>query len=61
MVGRQSADGKVRWRLDYDPEKGMHINIEDLRNGKGANARKIVIPFKGNESTFKSLLKHLNK
>ncbi|MED0658147.1 hypothetical protein P4S75_12680 [Anoxybacillus ayderensis] len=61
VIGRQSADGKVRWRLDYDPNKGTHINIEDFRNGKGANARKIVIPFEGNESTFKSLLKHLNR
>ncbi len=40
VVGRQSADGKVRWRLDYDPNKGTHINIEEFRNGKGANARK---------------------
>ncbi len=61
VVGRQSADGKVRWRLDYDPNKGTHINIEDFRNGKGANAKKIAIPFEGNESTFKSLLKHLNR
>ncbi len=42
-------------------KKKMHINIEDFRNGKGANARKIVIPFEGSEGTFKSLLKHLNK
>ncbi len=61
VVGRQSADGKVRWRLDYDPNKGTHINIEDFRYGKGTNARKIAIPFEGNESTFKSLLKHLNR
>ncbi|WP_370467720.1 hypothetical protein [Rummeliibacillus sp. SL167] len=61
VVGRQSADGKVRWRLDYDPDKGTHINIEDFRKGKGVNARKIAIPFEGNESTFKSLLKNLNK
>lgn len=61
VVGRQSADGKVRWRLDYDPNKGPHINIEDFRNGKGANAKKIAIPFEGNEGTFKSLLKHLNR
>lgn len=61
VVGRQSADGKVRWRIDYDPNKGPHINIEDFRNGKGANAKKIAIPFEGNEGTFKSLLKHLNR
>lgn len=61
IVGRESADGKVRWRLDYDPYKGPHINIEDFRNGKGSNARKIAIPFEGNEKTFESYLKHLNR
>ena len=61
VIGRQSADGKARWRLHYDPNKGMHINIEDWHNGKGANARKLVILFDGNESTFKSLLKHFNR
>ncbi|MDG0814213.1 RHS repeat-associated core domain-containing protein [Cohnella rhizosphaerae] len=59
VVGRQSADGKVLWRLDYDPIKGTHINIEDYRNGKGDKAIKLVIPFVGNEDTFKTLLKHL--
>ncbi|OME00569.1 hypothetical protein BSK54_15920 [Paenibacillus odorifer] len=59
VVGRQSADGKLLWRLDYDPNKGTHINIEDYRGGKGNNATKLVIPFEGNESTFRSLLKHL--
>ena len=59
IVGRQSADGKVLWRLDFDPEKGTHINIEDYRNGKGDKATKLVIPFEGNEDTFKSLLNHL--
>ena len=61
VVGRQSADGKVRWRLDYDPSKGTHLNIEDFRHGKGGNARKVAIPFEGNEDTYKSLLKHLNR
>jgi len=27
VIGRQSSDGKVGWRVDYDPEKGTHINI----------------------------------
>ena len=58
-IGRQSADGKVRWRLDYDPNKGTHINVEDFRMGKGGDAKKYAIPFEGNESTYKSLLKHL--
>jgi vacuolar-type H+-ATPase subunit H len=61
VVGRQSVDGKIRWRLDYDPNKGIHINVEDFSAGKGLNAKKYVIPFEGDESTFKSLLKHLNK
>ncbi|WP_162266970.1 RHS repeat-associated core domain-containing protein, partial [Clostridium sporogenes] len=41
--------------------KGIHINIEDFRNGKGADAIKIAIPFEGDEKLFDSLLKHLNK
>ncbi|AVG17720.1 hypothetical protein CFN79_18645 [Chromobacterium vaccinii] len=61
VVGRVSADGKVRWRLDYDPDKGTHINIEDFREGKGDKARKIVIPFDGNEATFGSILKGFNR
>ncbi|WP_206093822.1 hypothetical protein [Paludifilum halophilum] len=61
VIGRQSADGKVRWRLDYDPEKGCHINIEDFREGKGNRAKKMYIRFPGNEETYNKLLKHLNK
>ncbi|KEO83694.1 hypothetical protein EL26_08555 [Tumebacillus flagellatus] len=60
VIGRRSEDGKVLWRLDYDPIKGMHINIEDYREGKGEKAIKLCIPFDGNEDTFISLLKHLN-
>ena len=61
IVGRQSADGKIRWRLDFDPIKGPHINVEDFRNGKRVDARKIAIPFEGDMSTVESLLKHLNR
>ncbi|OIS68569.1 hypothetical protein A4A36_12880 [Bacillus subtilis] len=61
VTGRMSGDNKVLWRLDYDPEKGPHINVEDYRNGKGDKAKKYYIPFNGNEDTYKSLLKHLNK
>jgi toxin YxiD len=43
IVGMQSADGKVRWRLDFDPSKGPHINVEDFRNGKGTDAIKIAM------------------
>jgi hypothetical protein len=56
VVGRQ-----VRWRLDYDPNKGPHINVEDFREGKGLKAKKYVIPFEGNESTFKAYFKYLNR
>ena len=35
IIGRQSNDGKVGWRVDYDPEKGTHINIWDYSQGKG--------------------------
>jgi len=30
VIGWQSADGRKRWRLDYDPTKGVHINEEDF-------------------------------
>ncbi|HEY8563144.1 MAG TPA: hypothetical protein VIL74_22395 [Pyrinomonadaceae bacterium] len=30
VIGWKSADGKKRWRLDYDPAKGVHINEEDF-------------------------------
>jgi hypothetical protein len=58
--GRQTADGKKGWRLDYDPEKGLHINIWDYTKGKGSKSYKSNIRFDGNEDTFVSLLKHLN-
>ncbi|MDW9214674.1 hypothetical protein SE957_07945 [Escherichia coli] len=53
VIGRQSSDGKVGWRVDYDPEKA-HINIWDYSQGKGpGKAVKQVIPLKA----MKSLLK----
>ena len=61
IIGRVSSDGKVRWYLDYDPIKGVHINVHDFRMGKGPNAKKYAIPFNGTEETFEILLKHLNK
>ena len=42
-------------------KKGMHINVEDFSKRKGINAIKISIPFDGDENTFISYLKHLNK
>ncbi|WP_168386376.1 hypothetical protein, partial [Erwinia amylovora] len=62
IIGRQSNDGKVGWRVDYDPEKGTHINIWDYSQGKGpGKATKQVIPFEGNEKSFETILKQLNR
>ncbi|AUV25096.1 hemagglutinin repeat-containing protein [Citrobacter sp. RHBSTW-00678] len=62
VIGRQSSDGKVGWRVDYDPEKGTHINIWDYSQGKGpGKAMKLVIPFEGNEKSFETILKQLNR
>ena len=61
IAGRESANRKVRWRLDFDPKKGPHVQIEDFRMGKGNKAVKKVIPFEGDEPLFVSLLKHLNR
>ena len=61
IVGRMSSNKKKRWRLDYDPEKGPHVQVEDFTKGKGLPASNIVIPFEGSEETVKALLKHLNK
>jgi len=56
-----SSDGKKGWRLDYDPKKGMHINVFDYTKGKGDKAIKEVIPFNGNKDDFNRYLKQLNK
>nr|WP_228198633.1 polymorphic toxin-type HINT domain-containing protein [Acinetobacter baylyi] len=62
VIGRQTSDAKRGWRVDFDPEKGPHINIWDYSKGKGPDkAIKRVIPFEGNENTFKTLLKQLNR
>lgn len=60
LAGRSWDNNKVLMRLDYDPVKGPHINVNDYRLGKGIKAKKFAIPFEGNEETVKSLLKHLN-
>ena len=62
VVGRESLDGKVRWRLDYDDSKGMHINVEDFRLGKGDKAKKYAIPIEGGkEADFTNYLKQFNR
>lgn len=30
VIGWGTHDGRKRWRLDYDPAKGVHINEEDF-------------------------------
>lgn len=61
IVGRKWHGTKVMMRLDYDVEKGPHINVTDYRKGKGKKGTVICIPFEGTIETVKSLLKHLNK
>lgn len=62
IIGRQSNDGKVGWRVDYDPEKGTHINIWDYSQDKGPRkAIRQAIPFEGNEKSFETILKQLNR
>lgn len=34
VVGRQSLDGKRGWRMDWDPNKGYHVNWWDKTQGK---------------------------
>lgn len=54
VIGRQSSNGKVGWRVDYDPDKGTHINLWDYSQGKGpGKAIKQVIPFEDNEKDMK--------
>lgn len=61
IIGRQSADGKRRWRLDWEETKGPHINVEDFSKGKKSKAIKIAIPFEGNKKAYRSYIKQLNK
>ena len=44
----------ARYRLDYDPKKGTHINLEV---GKGDSAIKEAYMFKGDENLFGRLLR----
>jgi hypothetical protein len=43
------GQGQKRLRLDYDPIKGPHINVEI---GKGASRTKDVYPWQGTEQDF---------
>ncbi|MYS52373.1 hypothetical protein GTW46_20280, partial [Streptomyces sp. SID6013] len=42
-----------RFRMDYDPVKGPHINVEV---GKGDSARKWAVPWNGTEDDFARML-----
>ena len=44
-----------RYRLDYDPKKGPHINVEV---GKGATRAKYAIEFPGSEKDIETLWVH---
>jgi filamentous hemagglutinin len=62
VIGRPSNDGKVDWRVDYDPEKGNKMNIWDYSQGKcPGKAVTQVTPFEGNEDSFITILKQLNR
>ena len=61
QIGRTPLDGKVRWRLDYDSEMEVHYNIEDFTNGKGVNAKKIVIPIDINYDEYKAIIDLWNR
>lgn len=37
IIGFSDANGTKRWRIDYDPSKGAHINEEDVSGGPGAH------------------------
>lgn len=60
QIGRQSFDGKVRWRLDYDETIGVHYNIENFSNGKGINANKKVIPIEITYEEYRSIIDSWN-
>ena len=60
QIGRQSLNGKVRWRLDYDEKIGVHYNIEDFSKGKGANAVKKVIPIDISYDEYKRIIDSWN-
>lgn len=61
QIGRQSLDGKVRWRLDFDEIIGVHYNIEDFSKGKGVNAVKKVIPIDISEQDYKKIIDLWNR
>jgi len=53
VVGWKTPDGKKRWRLDYDPQKGVHINEEDFTL---VRPKKIVHPIKISEALARTYI-----
>lgn len=53
VIGWKSADGKKRWRLDFDPAKGVHINEEDFTL---TPAKKIFHPVKISEALARTYI-----
>jgi len=47
-------------RVDWDPVKGAHINLNDCRSGK-ALAKHIAIPFERDKNTVRTIIKRLHK
>ena len=56
IVGLQSADGSKGWRIDWDKEKGAHINW--FKNG---GKEKGAVLFDASENTVNSLKQQLTK
>lgn len=58
VVGFETEVGGVwkRFRLDYDPVKRAHINVEI---GKGPTAKRYVVPWEGTEQDFLNQVKRL--
>ena len=59
QIGWQSPDNKILWRLDWDPEKGMHFNALNYAGGKGESAIKMVIQVPGDEGRYVTMLNAL--
>ncbi|MEC8009190.1 MAG: hypothetical protein VX185_00295 [Pseudomonadota bacterium] len=63
VTGRMSPDGNKGWRIDYDPDKGFHVNWWDHNGSRkrkdwfiGANIIK-----NGSNDDFYQLIQHFPK
>jgi len=48
-------------RVDWDAEKGPHINVRDSRPGKQSQEECVAIPFDGDEETVRAIIESLEK